>query len=157
MSFLMCLYVYYHGNNLHRFGFVRGALPTEEERNKGLSYGDILEHLSDADREFFQGSGFSSYESFETIDIKKSIEERGLVSRGDLHSEVHSDRAHVKNPLENMSPYERHIYNEMKQAELESRAFDKAHGLSRGYEMMNDDIDDDYGDIDLSIFDDLNM
>ena len=157
MSFLMCLYVYYHGNNLHRFGFVRGALPTEEERNKGLSYGDILGQLSDADREFFKDSGFSSYESIEDIDIKKSIESRGLISRNELRDEANSDRARVRNPLDNMSPYERQIFNEMRQAEIESRAFDKAHGISRGYEMMDDDIDEGYSDIDLSIFDDLNM
>ena len=153
----MCLYVYYHGNNLHRFGFVRGALPTEEERNQGLSYGEILEHLSENDREFFTGSGYSAYESVDDINIKQRIEERGLVSVSDLRNEADADRPKVRSPLDRMSPYDRKIYDEMRQAEIESRAFDKAHGLSRSYEMITDDIDDDYGDIDLAIFDDLNM
>jgi hypothetical protein len=153
----MCLYVYYHGNNLHRFGFVRGALPTEEERNQGLSYGEILEHLSENDREFFTGSGYSAYESVDDINIKQRIEERGLVSVSDLRNEADADRPKVRSLLDRMSPYDRKIYDEMRQAEIESRAFDKAHGLSRSYEMITDDIDDDYGDIDLAIFDDLNM
>ena len=119
----MCLYVYYHGNNLHRFGFVRGALPTEEERNQGLSYGEILEHLSENDREFFTGSGYSAYESVDDINIKQRIEERGLVSVSDLRNEADADRPKVRSPLDRMSPYDRKIYDEMRQAEIESRAF----------------------------------
>lgn len=41
MSFLICLYVYHHGNNLSRFGYVKGSLPNAEDSNKGLEYDDI--------------------------------------------------------------------------------------------------------------------
>lgn len=41
MSFLICLYVYHHGNNLSRFGYVKGSLPNAEDSNKGLEYEDI--------------------------------------------------------------------------------------------------------------------
>lgn len=37
MSYLIALYVYYHGNNLQAFGFVKGAKEIENQ-NKGLSY-----------------------------------------------------------------------------------------------------------------------
>jgi hypothetical protein len=35
MSYLMCLYVYYHGNNLPVFGIIKGSVQTEE-MNKGM-------------------------------------------------------------------------------------------------------------------------
>ena len=56
MSYLIGLYVYYHGNNLHCFGFVRGQLPDEEDRNKGLTYDEIIDELSDNEKEFFDTS-----------------------------------------------------------------------------------------------------
>ena len=57
MAYLMGLYVYYHGNNLHYFGFVKGELPDEENRNKGLmSYEEIMEQIPDEDRQFFDES-----------------------------------------------------------------------------------------------------
>ena len=40
MSYLMCLYVYYHGNNLYKYGIVKGSKEIKEE-NKGLTYDDI--------------------------------------------------------------------------------------------------------------------
>lgn len=58
MAFLMCLFVYYHGNNLSRYGFYPGELPDEEERNKGVNYEDInliKDSLSENDLAFFGG------------------------------------------------------------------------------------------------------
>ena len=52
-SYLIALYVYYHGKNLSRYGFVRGQLPDEEERNKGLSYEDVLKELPEDIRSTF--------------------------------------------------------------------------------------------------------
>lgn len=152
----MCLYVYYHGNNLHRFGFVRGALPTEEERNKGLNYGDILNQLSESDQEYFKSGGFSNYERIaSTINIQKEIENRGIVSRDELHKDADINTRSAVSLLDRMSPYDRQVYAEMRAAEQESRAFDKAHGLKRSYEMMDDDIDvGDY--FDMNLFDELN-
>lgn len=40
MAYLMVLYVWYHGNNLARYGFVKGSLPSEEEQNKGIEQWD---------------------------------------------------------------------------------------------------------------------
>lgn len=157
MSFLMCIYVYYHGNSLHKFGFVRGALPTEEERNKGLSYGEIYDMLSDNDKEFFKDSGFSNYENdASNINIRSMIENnnRGMVSKEEFNSDVGIKPQTNFNPLSTMTPYQRKIYEEMLKAEAESRAFDRLHGIQREYEILDDDMDD--GGIDLSIFDELN-
>lgn len=52
MSYLIGLYVYYHGKNLSKFGFVRG-LPSEKEMNKGLSYAEEYEALDDEVKEVF--------------------------------------------------------------------------------------------------------
>lgn len=40
MSYLMTLYVYYHGNNLYKYGIVKGSKAIKEE-NRGLTYEDI--------------------------------------------------------------------------------------------------------------------
>lgn len=54
MAYLMCLYVYYHGNNLHRYGFVKGDIPDKVNANKGLSYEEVLDALPTESREFFK-------------------------------------------------------------------------------------------------------
>jgi hypothetical protein len=50
MSYLIGMYVLYYGNNLQRYGFVRGLIPSEEDRNKGLldDGSDMYEHLPDS-------------------------------------------------------------------------------------------------------------
>jgi hypothetical protein len=154
MSFLMCLYVYYHGNNLHRYGFYRGSLPTEEERNKGLSYDDYMNLMSDADKEFFKDSGFSEYETVNDYDIAKQIEQRGLIGEDELHKAAGIEKPHMVDMYSKMTPYERKIHNEMVQAEALSKAFDQAHGITKNYEMI-DDIEANMG-MDLSLFDELN-
>ena len=40
MSYLIGLYVYYHGNNLAMFGFVKGSEEIKNQ-NRGLTYEDI--------------------------------------------------------------------------------------------------------------------
>ena len=42
MSYLMCLYVYYHGNNLPVFGIIKGKL-NEDEQNKGLKHASEID------------------------------------------------------------------------------------------------------------------
>lgn len=64
MSYLVALYVYYHGNNLHRFGFVRGELPDDDERNKGMSYKELQEHLPSEIQDAFKNVGFSTMEDY---------------------------------------------------------------------------------------------
>lgn len=158
MSYLICLYVYYHGNNLHRFGFVRGAVPTEEERNKGMNYGEILDMLSETDRAYFQDAGFSNYEEIGSgINIKSQIENRGIVGRDELRRDADIPEDRTFDVMGRMTPYQRKVYEEMRQAERESEYFDKTHGLTRAYEMMDDDIEDGYEEyVDLSFFDELN-
>lgn len=155
MSFLMCMYVYYHGNNLYRYGFVRGSLPTEEERNKGMHYGDILEMLSDNDKAFFEGAGYSGYESMvdNTFNIRDQINKRGgLIESGELEKDAGTPNN--ISFLQRMNPYERKIYEELAQAKSESMAFDKAHNIQSNYERVDDEFMDTY--VDLSIFDELN-
>jgi hypothetical protein len=54
MSYLIFLYVLYYGNNLERYGFVRGHAPSEDDRNRGL---------------------FNEYEDYESLpdEIKQNI------------------------------------------------------------------------------------
>lgn len=54
MSYLMVLYVWYHGKNLHRFGFIKG-MPETENQNQGLGNED-LEEMSEEIQELFRNS-----------------------------------------------------------------------------------------------------
>ena len=56
-SYLIALYVYYHGKNLKRFGFIRGVSP-DEENKKELSYEEILNMLPEKDRSYFNTNNF---------------------------------------------------------------------------------------------------
>jgi len=48
MSYMIALYVLFHGNNLERYGYVRGFIPNEEDRGKGMLHEDHLyEELDD--------------------------------------------------------------------------------------------------------------
>ena len=64
MAFLMCLYVYYHGKNLSRYGFYPHELPSESERNKGVNPDEELRNIqsmmSENDIRFFQNTSFSN-------------------------------------------------------------------------------------------------
>lgn len=53
-AYLIALYVYYHGKNLHRFGFVKGMLPDEEDQNKGLTFEEVYEEMPEDMKEAFQ-------------------------------------------------------------------------------------------------------
>ena len=53
MSYLIALYVYYFGNNLYRYGFVKGQLPDENNMNKGMDYNDIINEMDDSTRQMF--------------------------------------------------------------------------------------------------------
>lgn len=64
-SYLMALYVYYHGRNLHRFGFVRGEIPDEEKRNKGLSYEEIYEEMPSDMQEWFENFSVKTNDDYQ--------------------------------------------------------------------------------------------
>ena len=85
MSYNMCLYLYYYGNNLQRFGFVRGKLPDEKDRNQGMTYADAFASLSENDKKYFEGVYNAPSESFNDIDTESMIENnRGLISSREL-------------------------------------------------------------------------
>ena len=156
MSFLMCLYVYYYGNNLSRYGFVRGHIPNEEERNTGMDYGEIVAELSDNDKAFFGIDNSSAYQQEMNIDIASMINEgRGLITREELHNEI-SNTGNKKIKTPTMDAYTSKIYNEMLKAQRESEAFNSRVGFSTGYRNIDESSDDTDYLMDLDIFDDLN-
>lgn len=53
-SYLIALFVIYHGKNLHRFGFVRGVDPDDDVRTRDLSYEENFDLLPDEVREHFE-------------------------------------------------------------------------------------------------------
>ena len=155
MSFLMCLYVYYYGNNLARYGFTRGGVPDEEDRNKGMNYGEIMNELSETDRAFFGITESTPVQHTFDIDITSMIQEkRGLLSRGDLHNEI-TPGTNTKKYQPKMDPYSLKIYNEMMVAQKESEAFNNRVGFSNGYRNI-DETGEDTSSFDLSLFDELN-
>lgn len=155
MSFLMCIYLYYYGNNLGRYGFVRGSLPTEAEMNKGMDYdyNAIMDSLSEKDKEYFQ----DSYKPVETIadrlDISAMINEsKGLVSEEEMLAEMRNMKRTVNN-IPKMDPYQQKIYKELMQAERESNVQLRNARFTTSYEDMDGEILDDEVFID---FNDLN-
>lgn len=85
LAYLMCLYVYYHGNNLRKFGFVPGLAPPEEERNKGLTYNDILNNFDEETREYFESTGgqydMNDYDKFVAAEIERARKEASRLNR----------------------------------------------------------------------------
>lgn len=154
MSFLMCLYVYYYGNNLMRYGFVRGALPAEEDRNKGMNYNEILSYLSEKDREYFN-NGYIE-EAPQNIHLQSYQPTRGLISEAEMKKTLMGDTRDttVKKPVI-LDPYTAKIQREMLEAQKESDSFNKNHNFVTNYTPIDDPMDDtDY--VDLSFFTDLN-
>ena len=153
MSFLMCLYLYYYGNNLARYGFTRGGLPEEEEQNKGMDYGEIVNALSETDRAFF---GIAEQSEINMgIDISSMIQEkRGLLSRYDLHNEIAPGEM-KKKYTPKMDPYSMKLYNEMMQAQRESEDFNNRVGFNNGYKNIDELAENDYS-FSLDLFDELN-
>ena len=156
MSFLMCLYLYYYGNNLHRFGFVRGQLPDEEDRNKGMTYDQIEDYLSDTDKEFFQGVQFATHAEANMLDnVKQMIEDnRGLVTREELDKSVNKKTQQVQS--RKLDPYEMKVYQEMQKAQRESDSFNRRINFISTSENMDFDMDDGMDEISLDLFDELN-
>ena len=55
MSYLIALFVYYHGNKLYRYGFVKGAPPvTEEQPDPVLDYNDIYNMMPESMKTHFE-------------------------------------------------------------------------------------------------------
>lgn len=151
MSFLMCLYLYYHGKNLSRFGFVRGQLPEEENRNKGLTYDEVEEYLSDGDKKFFEGVDRRSYEE---IDMTARINAMRSETRHEfdpVEEEVNKNEYSI---MKIKDPYERAIAREMLAATRESEQFNARIKSING--SVNMEIEDGYYYGNMDIFDELN-
>ena len=101
MAFLMCLYVYYHGKNLSRYGFYPNELPSESERNKGVNPDEELMNiqslLSENDAAFFANTSFSNKTMNdldmeymkEMINIRKQMEyQTSTLSSFDVNSPI---------------------------------------------------------------------
>lgn len=84
-SYLMCLYVYYHGKNLARFGFIPGELPADDERNKGLSYEDVIQELDTDTQRFFADQLFDNnehtYQEMMKRERSQSVSEMNQLNR----------------------------------------------------------------------------
>lgn len=165
MSYLMCLYLYYYGNNLHRFGFVRGQLPEDKDMNLGMTYDQVEDYLSDTDKEFFKGVNFTSHAEATVIgNVKQLIEQnRGLVSVTELSngaSDIPQDNqkrsGNNQHQERKIDEYELKLRNEMLAATKESDAFNRKIKFVSSVENMDYDDNEFSGDISLDFFDELN-
>ena len=154
MSFLMCLYLYYFGNNLSRYGFIRGAV-TDEERNKGMYYGEesVYDYLSDVDKQALGITEETIQNNIDinNLDISSMIQNnRGFISAKELRQALNEmdDDTNTQhqyiNPLTKADPYQMKLYMEMQQAQRESDAFNQRMNLGSSYRNMDYD-DSDYG------------
>jgi hypothetical protein len=64
-SFLLALYVFYHGKNLHRFGFVRGQVPGEDDRNKGLTLEEVYDEMPEDMKQAFANFSVKTEEDYQ--------------------------------------------------------------------------------------------
>lgn len=162
MSFLMCLYLYYYGNNLSRFGFARGTLPESTQQNKGMDYSELVSMLGEADKKFFgieEGSP-NPYGDLD-INIQSMIEQsrHGLVDERELKEGLGPSDSGIKSikppNLSHMDPYSLKVYQEMMAASKESEAFNKKINFKSSYHSLDEDMGDDI-DFDPGLFTDLN-
>ena len=85
MSYLIALYVFYHGNNLHRYGYIKGELPDEERRNRGLSYEETLNIMDERTQRYFSDSGTKSVDEYSqsiAMEIEKARREMASMYSG---------------------------------------------------------------------------
>jgi hypothetical protein len=64
-AYLIGMYVYYHGKNLHRFGFVRGEIPGEENQSKGLTFEEVYNEMPDDMKDAFAGFSVKTTEDYQ--------------------------------------------------------------------------------------------
>lgn len=159
MSFLMCLYLYYYGNNLSRYGFSRGSLPNTEQQNKGMDYSELVSMMSETDKKFF-GIDEDTDNPYADMDIQSMIEQsrHGLIDEQELKSGLSENGPvkTIKSPnISQLDPYSMKLYKEMLAASKESEAFDKRINFKSSYQTLDDDMSDDV-DFDPGLFTDLN-
>lgn len=159
MAYLMCLYVFYFGNNLHKYGFIRGQLPTEEERNQGLETDNsmVWSQLSENDRDFFASSGINFEMENDTITqqtylAQDNYRDKGLVDlRGIMGHDVGDKRSDDIERHITLDPYEYKMYLEREASLKEASTLAKQFGAT-SYAVQTFDEEDDLGEGDMSWF-----
>lgn len=141
MSYLMCLYVYYYGNNLARYGYVRGALPAEEERNKGLTYADVQNYLSDVDKKFFEGVAYQTMPEYQVKQQKIGDNGKGLITDKELKIATGErlESSQPKTTVQALDPYSAKIHREYLEAQRESEEFNSKINFKNSYQNMDVD------------------
>lgn len=84
MSYLIGLYVYYHGNNLHRYGFVKGDIPDDEQANKGLTYEEVMQELPEETKQYFEDFSVQTQNDYDA----KFVEEIRAAQKQMRHADV---------------------------------------------------------------------
>lgn len=103
MSYLIGLYVYYHGKNLIRYGFERGVLPDEESMNQGLNASDVIEEMPEEMKGYFEHTlRESTVQSFEDR-MKEEIENNRRLSD---QIDIAINSTHSAVSYANTDPYE---------------------------------------------------
>lgn len=98
MSYLIALYVYYHGNNLEAFGFSKGDSLYQDELNSGLyvpeeiDMSSLPDSVSDFVEEEISNSKKASYEDIyrETL-LREQQKEQLLHKKGLVHSDTYEN------------------------------------------------------------------
>jgi hypothetical protein len=160
MSFLMCLYLYYYGNNLMRYGYERGLTSTEIlSKHIKDSNIDVYDYLSDTDKEFFSSQ-------YKEIELYKQIEEDKYreIAESDLEIDLADDKEFLadyiertKSEIKNIDPYEYKLRKEM-EMNMKSARFTSSDTTSHGGVAKIttvDESEDSYDSDDLSWFDEL--
>lgn len=169
MSFLMCLYLYYFGNNLSRYGFIRGVVD-EEELNQGMHYdaNAVYGYLNENEKAALgiTDETISMENDYNNLDITKMIQDnanKGFISTQELHKALADmdasetpDNGPRRNPLQQMDPYQLKVFNEMQQAQRESEAFNQRLNLGSSYRNMDDDYSEFNDGFDDGLFTELN-
>ena len=95
MSYLMCLYVYYHGNNLPVFGIIKGKL-NEDEQNKGFSEIDpslvdprLIESVKKQEQQIAQQEQWKQLMKEAAIKAQKDTYK--LVKAGEIQNTVYNN------------------------------------------------------------------
>lgn len=152
MSFNMCLYLYYYGKNLVRYGFTRSH-EMDYDDDKSYQDEDPYELLSDADKKFFENAPRERYKDY-TKNIYTMINQaHQFIDSKDIENEINDSHASF-NPIYNS--HDQEMYNELKENYAWSQAVNRQiGGKTSTIEDMDGGIDD--GDtMDLSVFDYLN-
>lgn len=169
MSYLLCLFVYYYGNNLYRYGFQKGHLPGEGEANQGLysnlSYESTLNMLSEEEQALFDTVRVRNTDGFDenladVIRMASKMREDGLkagvLSKDEIDDITYSGSTKVD--MSKMDPHQLQAYTERERYLREAEAIGRKIGAINtinSYNGENGDILDESDDFFDSFMGDL--